>query len=263
MSLERVKYERRGAGAWIIYNDPDNMNAISLELIADIGEALTLAEDDPQVRAIVLTGSGKAFCAGANLRMANDLLAQSPEILARKFLMPLKQLLRRVRECPKPVIAAVNGVCMAGGMETILCCDMVVAVEGALMGDQHATFGLLPAVGGAQGLIRTVGMLRAKEMLFTGGRYSAEELHQWGLVNKVVPVAELDSTVSALVEHLAQRSPAGLARMKQMANDESDMSWDVATRYEQALVLGHLFGGDVAEGLNAFAEKRKPVFGAD
>ncbi len=261
MPFDLIKYERRGAGAWIIYNDPDNMNAISPAQIAQVGQALTLAERDAEVRVIVLTGSGRAFCAGANLKAMQGLLAEGPEQLANEFLQPLKLLLRRFRECRKPVVAAVNGVCMAGGMETLLCCDMVVAVEGALMGDQHATFGLLPAIGGAQGLIRTVGLLRAKEMLFTGGRYTAEQLHQWGLVNKVVAAAELESAVGELVEHLAQRSPAGLARMKQMANDESEMPWDVATRYEQALVLGHLHGNDAAEGMRAFAEKRAPAFG--
>jgi enoyl-CoA hydratase len=260
MTFTLITYERRGCAAWITYNDPENMNAISPTQIAEVGEALTLAERDAQVRVIVLTGTGRAFCAGANLKSNNDLLEQDAEMVVREFLHPLKLLLRRFRETPKPVIAAVNGFCMAGGMETLLCCDLVVAAEDAILGDQHATFGLLPAVGGAQGLVRNVGMMRAKEMMFTGGRYTARELHDWGLVNKVVAPSDLHAAAQKLAEHLGERSPAGLARMKQMANDEQEMPWDVATRYELALTFGHFFTGDVAEGMRAFAEKRRPKF---
>ena len=262
MEYTVIKYERRGCAAWITYNDPDNMNAITPTQIAEVHDALTRAEGDPGARVIVLTGSGRAFCAGANLKKNNQMLAQDAEMVVHEFLHPLKLLLRRLRESSRPVIAAVNGYCMAGGMETLLCCDLVVAVEGAVMGDQHATFGLLPAVGGAQGLVRTLGMMRAKEMLLTGGRYTASELHAWGLVNKVVPAADLVSTTQALAEHLGERSPAGLARMKQLANDEAEMPWDVATRYELAVTFGHLFSGDVQEGMQAFADKRKPKFRA-
>ncbi len=260
MNDSLVLYERRGSAGWITYNDPDNLNALTPDLIAQAGQALTQAEADPQVRAIVLTGAGRAFCAGANLKRTRALLENHVDAVVNEFLKPLKFLLRRLRESPKPVIAAVNGFCMAGGMETLLCCDLVIAAEDAVLGDQHATFGLLPAVAGAQALVRTLGMMRAKEMLFTGGRYSAQQLHDWGLVNQVVAPGELHAAAQALAERLAQRSPAGLERMKQMANDEADMSWDHAARYELALTLGHLFGGDVTEGLQAFTEKRKPDF---
>lgn len=260
MNYTLIKYERRGCAGWITYNDPENMNAISPTQISEVGDALTQAERDGNVRVIVLTGSGRAFCAGANLKRNSDMLSVDTEMVVREFLQPLKLLLRRLREAPKPVIAAVNGFCMAGGMETLLCCDLVVAAEEAIMGDQHATFGLLPAVGGAQGLVRTLGMMRAKEMMFTGGRYTARQLYDWGLVNKVVPLSELHAATQALAEHLAERSPSGLARMKQMANDEAEMPWDAATRYELALTIGHFSSGDVQEGMQAFIEKRKPKF---
>lgn len=258
-----VTFERKGPAAWIAFNDPDNLNALSPALIAASVAALAEAERDPDVRAIVLTGTGRAFSAGANLREISGLFADGPEAVSREFLEPLKQFLRAVRESRKPVIAAVNGICMAGGMETILCCDMVVAAESAVIGDQHAVFGLLPAIGGAQGLIRTVGLMRAKEMLMTGGRYSAAQLQEWGLVNRVVPDGQLAGEVQKLAETLAQRSPGGLARMKQMANEEADMTWEQATRFELALIVGHLHGRDVGEGLAAFTEKRAPQFGRD
>jgi len=260
MTYSAIKYERRGCAGWIIYNDPDNMNAITPTQIAEVGQALTEAERDAQVRAVVLTGTGRAFCAGANLKRNNQMLSEDADMVVREFLQPLKLLLRRLRESPKPIIAAINGYCMAGGMETLLCCDLVVAAEEAVLGDQHATFGLLPAVGGAQGLVRSLGMGRAKEMMFMGGRYTAQQLCDWGLVNKVVPLAELHSAAQAYAEHLGERSPAGLSRMKQMANDEVEMPWDAATRYELAITFGHFFTGDVQEGMQAFIEKRKPKF---
>lgn len=260
MTSSLIRYERHGCGAWIIFDDPENLNAISPALIAQVGDALAHADADAEVRAIVLSGSGRAFCGGANLKVIKELLSDDVERVVEEFLMPLKTLLRRLRESPKPVVAAVNGICMAGGMETILCCDFIIAAEGAVMGDQHATYGLLPAVGGAQGLIRSVGMMRAKEMLLTGGRYTAEQLHAWGLINKVVPHAELRQATQEAVEHLGQRSRRGLARMKQMVNDEAEMPWEAATRYELSLVFSHLFLGDPQEGLAAFSEKRKPSF---
>ncbi|RYE42708.1 MAG: enoyl-CoA hydratase/isomerase family protein [Hyphomicrobiales bacterium] len=260
MNFTVIRYERRAAGGWIILNDPDNMNAISPTQIAEVGQALTLAENDPEVRAIVLTGTGRSFCAGANLKVNSGLLADDAERVVADFLLPLKQLLRRYRESRKPVIAAVNGFCLAGGMETLLCCDLVVAAEGAQMGDQHATFGLLPAVGGAQGLVRNLGLMRAKEMMFTGGRFTARQLYDWGLVNQVVAPEKLHEATEELVQHLSERSPAGLARMKQMANDEAEMPWEASTRYELALTYGHFFTGDVQEGMQAFIEKRKPAF---
>jgi len=262
MTVELVTVETRGHTTWITLNDPDNLNALTPELIGEVAAAIVQGETDPDIRVLVLTGSGRAFCAGANLKRVTALLEQGIDAVVGEFLHPLKLLARQLRECPKPVIAAVNGICMAGGLETILCCDLVVAADDAIMGDQHSVYGLLPAIGGAQGLNRNVGAMRAKEMLFTGARFTPHELLAWGLVNKVVPKAELNCAVQALADMLSERSPAGLARMKQMVNDQGEMSWDAATRYDLSLVVGHLFGGDADRGLNAFVEKRAPVFQA-
>lgn len=255
-----ITYERRGAGGWIILDNPDEMNAISPAWIAGIHEGLDRAEADGEVRAIVLTGKGKAFCAGADLKLNLAYLQEGPPTVVRRFLKPLTRLLGRIRSYPKPVIAAVNGYCLAGGLETVLCCDLVIASENAVLGDQHAIYGLLPAVAGAQSLGRIVGPMRAKEIMFSGDRYSARQMLDWGLVNKVVPHAELETEVQALVNRLAERSPEGLRRMKQMVNDEFEMPWEAATRYELSLAEAHLGGPDVQEGLQAFSQKRKPRF---
>lgn len=252
--------EARGHSSWITLNDPDNLNTLTPELIAAVSAAVQQAEDDPNVRVLVLTGAGRAFCAGANLKRITGLIELGVDAVVGEFLQPLKLLARQLRDCPKPIIAAVNGICMAGGLETILCCDLVVAADDAVIGDQHSIFGLLPAIGGAQGLLRNVGAMRAKEMLFTGGRFTPHQLLDWGLVNKVVPRADLDDTVQALADTLGERSPAGLARMKQMVNEQGDMSWDAAARYDLSLVTSHLFGGDLNRGLQAFVQKQKPEF---
>lgn len=255
-----VLYERRGAGGWIILNRPQEMNAISPSWIAEVGRVLTLAEEDHDVRAIVITGRGKAFCAGADLKANLAFLEKGSATIVQRFLQPLSDLLRRMRNCPKPVIAAVNGYCMAGGLETALCCDLIIAAESAFFGDQHSIYGLLPAIGGAQGLGRNLGPMRAKEIMFMGDRYSAQQFYDWGLVNKVVATANLEKETEAMVERLAERSPAGLRRMKQMVNDEFEMHWESAARYELSLTEAHLGGRDVREGLEAFVQKRKPRF---
>ncbi len=260
MDYRDIVFERRGAGAWIVFNRPERMNPITPELIREMDSALSEAEADPDVRAVVVTGTGNAFCAGAELKNAKSLVEGGSSGIVDDFLVPVSLLLRRLRAFPKPVIAAVNGYCMAGGLETVLCCDLVVAAESAVFSDAHARYGLLPAVGGAQGLARTVGPFKAKEMLFTADRFTARDMLAAGLVNRVVPDAELQRATQALVDTLAARSPAGLRRMKQMVNDGIEVPWDVAARLELLMAEVHTRSDDVREGLAAFAEKRQPKF---
>jgi enoyl-CoA hydratase/carnithine racemase len=242
---------------------PEEMNAISPALIGDISAALSEAETDERVRVVVLTGTGNAFCAGADLKFVRSLNGDATAIV-NQFLQPLSDLLRRLRQFRKPVIAAVNGHCVAGGLETVLCCDLVVAAQdGAVFCDGHSRYGLLPAVGGALGLARAVGPFKAKEMLFTGGRYTAGQMEAAGLVNRVVPDAELQAATDELVSELAQRSPLGLRRMKEMVNDGLELPWDVAARYELTVAERHLHSDVPNEGLLAFAERRAPRFGPE
>jgi enoyl-CoA hydratase/carnithine racemase len=209
---------------------------------------------------VVLTGTGNAFCAGADLKFVRSLEGDATATVER-FLQPLSNLLRRLRQFRRPVIAAVNGHCVAGGLETVLCCDLVVAAEdGAVFSDGHSRFGLLPAVGGALGLARAVGPFKAKEMLFTAGRYSAQEMAAAGLVNRVVPDSDLHKATEDLVAELAERSPLGLRRMKEMVNDGLDMTWELAARYELTVSGRHLTSGVPDEGMRAFIERRPPRF---
>lgn len=257
-----IQFEKRGSGAWIIFNQPEVMNSISIPVIEDLSRALDLAENDGSIRAVVLTGNGHAFCTGSNLKASLKLKEEKGQFATLPyFLLPLMKVLHRLRKLPKPVIAAVNGYCMAGGLETVLCCDLVIAAESAKFSDAHAKYGLLPGMGSAVTLARTIGPYRAKELMFTADHYSAADMRDAGLVSQVVADDKLHEAAEALVAKLSDRSPEGLARMKQMVNDEMDMPWEVATRYELAIHTNHLLSSpDLMEGLRAFRDKRSTAF---
>lgn len=258
---ETLKCERRGAGMWATFTRPDEMNALNPTLIRELDAVLIEAGQADDVAALVITGTGKAFCAGADLKFLQTLNGDATAI-SEQFLHPLTNFLRRLRALPKPVIAVVNGYCVAGGLELILCCDLIVGAErGAVFSDAHARYGLMPAIGGPHGLVHSVGRFKAKEMLFTADRYSAEQMERAGLVNWVVPDDKLLTATDEIVAKLAERSQAGLAAMKQMVNDGADMPWDQAARYDLLINERHNTSSIPKEGFNAFVERRRPTFG--
>ncbi|WP_026911084.1 enoyl-CoA hydratase/isomerase family protein [Patulibacter minatonensis] len=260
--MSTLDYELRGSVGWITMTRPDRMNALHPDLVADLGARIAQVAADPEVRCLVITGTGPVFCAGADLAFVRG-LGHDAEAIVTQFLEPLSQVLRDLRALRKPVIAAINGHCVAGGLELALACDLVVAAESARISDGHAKYGLLPAVGGAHHLVRAVGTMKAKEMLFTGERYTASEMQAAGLVNRTVLDEELETATTELADGLAAGSPGGLRRMKQMVHDEADMTWDMAARYELALTEMHLTTPDPHEGVAAFVERRTPQFQAD
>jgi enoyl-CoA hydratase len=261
-SLDTLNYEVRGAGFWIVMTRPREMNSISPGLIADLNEVLSQAEADDQVRAIVLTGTDNAFCAGADLKFVHS-LGGDAEKTVRLLHEPLAELLTRFKVSPKPIVAAVNGYCIAGGMETVLCCDLIIAgEEKAIFSDGHSKYGLLPAIGGAQGLTRALGPFKAKEMLFTADRYTARQMEAAGLVNWVVDDSELVRATQSIVDLLASRDPVGLHLMKKMVNDEWEMSWEAASCNELMITARYLKTSAPHEGVRAFIERRDPQVGA-
>ena len=169
-------------------------------------------------------------------------------------------MLLRIEGFPTPVIAAVNGLALAGGLELLLACDLVVAAESAKLGDAHANYGLTPGGGSSVRQHRKIGQIRAKQLIFTGDFLPARQLMEWGLINHVVPDDALGTAVDELVGTLAQRSPIGLRRMKRMIDDGLEQSLPAALRYELSLNAQHAASHDRMEGLAAFAEKRKPAF---
>ena len=259
MAEQDLLYEKRGNVAWLTLNRPQAMNSLNLGIVARMEEVLPEIAADDGVRVVVLTGAGAAFCAGADLKevlAGQDLPPGEPDMLDRVS----DRVMTPLRNFPKPVIAALNGITMAGGLELAMCCDIVVAAETAQIGDAHANFGVYPGAGGAAVLPRLVPHNVAKYLLFTGKTLSAAEMQTYGLVNEVVPEEQLVEAVTGLAELIAGKSPIALQRMKEVANATLDKSRDAALEHEQVQFRKHMRSYDMAEGLRAFSEKRRPEF---
>ena len=259
MAYHHITYERRNQTAWIHLNRPAEMNAISTQLLKDLGDALRKVEADDEVKVLVLSAKGKAFCAGADLKEILEDVADT-ERRGPDFLKYCEMVFGQLRRLPKPVIAAVNGIALAGGLEMILCCDLVVAAKSARLGDAHSNFGVFPGAGGAAVLPKKIGITRAKYLLFTGEAISADEMMAYGLVNRVVADDALEESVQTLADKLSQKSSLVLSRMKRVANESMDLPQPAALRNELLTLRDHLRSYDMQEGIAAFREKRTPEF---
>jgi enoyl-CoA hydratase/carnithine racemase len=251
-------YERRGAAAWIRLTRPDKRNAIDADMLAGINVGLDRAAGDG-ARAVVLAGSGSAFCAGADLTAVDHELGGDPVGIAR-LIEEAGKLTLRIEAHPTPVIAAVNGAAVAGGLELVLACDLVVAAESATLADGHAKWGLFPGAGSSVRLPRLIGANRARYLLYTGDSLTAQQMYEIGVVNKVVPDDQLEAAVDTMCERLAARSASGLARMKRVITAAATLPMADGLALELAKAREHLRSPDVAEGLAAFADHRRPRF---
>jgi len=257
-----IRYEQRGATAWITLDRPDAMNALSGPMCTELLEAIGRIERDPGIRVIVLTGAGRAFCAGADLKGVFEDAGGSPGPIdpMTDFLDQVGTMMERLRVCPKPSIAALNGLTLAGGLELAMACDLIIAADSARIGDAHANFGVFPGAGGAAILPRRIGATAAKYLLFTGDTLPAKELVPLGLVNRVVPDAELGSEVEKLAARIASKSPLVIRRMKQTVADGLEQPQASALRLERVVLDAHRHSHDIREGLAAFVGKRTPDF---
>jgi enoyl-CoA hydratase/carnithine racemase len=247
-----------GPIAWLTLNRPRAMNALNLAVLGQLRQHLPELAGDESVRVLVLTGNGPAFCAGADLKevlAGAELPPGEPD-----FLDCASEVLDMLREFPKPVIAALNGVTMAGGLELAMCADIVLAAESAQIGDAHANYGVYPGAGGAAVLPRLVPLNVAMYLLFTGKTLSAAEMKQYGFVNEVHSDEELLGAAGELAQLLATKSPAALRRMKAVARLSADKSRADALLHEKVMMREHQRSWDMQEGLRAFAEKRAPEF---
>ena len=243
---------------WITLNRPDALNAITPAVVSGINAALDKAQLS-DVRAVVLTGTGRAFCAGADLKFVRGEAGNDETALSR-FLDTVLLVMNRLETFPMPVIASLNGLTLAGGLELTLCCDLVVAARSAKLGDAHANYGLLPGGGSSVRLPRKIGPTRAKYLLYTGEFVPAEQLVAAGLVNEVVDDDMLIPATEALVAKLVNKSPLVLRRMKVLVDDGLEQPCAIALRQELLASEVHAHSHDLKEGLAAFEEKRKPRF---
>jgi enoyl-CoA hydratase len=259
-----VDFRRRGAGGWLTLNRPHRRNALTPELLADLHRALDACDADPRVRAVVLTGAGAAFCAGADLDYFIGRLDEPDgcATFTAELLDPLWAVLRRLRASGRPVLAAVNGACFAGGVELLVTCDLVIAAETAVFCDAHALRGLAPALGGAAGLVAALGAPRARRMLMLSETFGARELAEGGLVSEVVPAARLTGRVEELVDLLASRSPASIAAAKRAVQRCEPRPWDEVVDEDLELFRRSWNEPDMREGIAAFTERRGTRYAA-
>jgi len=243
----------------ITLNRPKEMNPMDWGTVKELKTAVHELSADKSVRLIALTGSGKAFSAGGDLK--GYLTLQRDEPAFKRFLDDILEVCESMRLSSKPVLALVNGYCVAGGLELFLACDLAYAAESAKIGDGHVNFGQIGGGGSNVRLPRWIMPSLARELLFTGRLLSAQESLQWGLLNKVVPDDKLLEAGLELANTLALKSALGLSIIKDVCNRSLDMPIEEGLRYEIDKVFDYaLTSHDCREGLNAFSEKRKPKF---
>lgn len=253
-----VQAETRESLGIIALNRPDKFNCLSSAVLISLDSAITRFEEDRKIRAVLLLARGKHFCTGADLDEVLDARREQGRLDA--FITGGHRVLRRLEVSPLPIVAAVNGLCLAGGLELMLACDVVFAGKSAQMGCQHARYGLVPGWGGTQRLARIVGSRRALDLMFSGRWLKADEALAWGLVNNVVDDATLVAQAEAYCSDLARKNPDGLVAMKQLCRNGLDRSLQEGLDMERSAVVDELMSENVSEGLAAFQERREPLF---
>lgn len=253
MSETLVLTETRGRVALLTLNRPKALNALNDELMNQLGEALNRVEADDGIGAIVITGSEKAFAAGADITAMQTWSYM--DVYRGDFITRNWETLRRVR---KPVIAAVAGYALGGGCELAMMCDMIIAGDNAKFGQPEITLGVIPGMGGSQRLTRAVGKSKAMDLCLTGRQMDAEEAERSGLVARVVPAAELLDEARKVAEKIASMSKTTAIAAKQAVNRSFETTLEEGLLAEQNAFYALFATEDQTEGMTAFAEKRKP-----
>jgi len=258
VTYETIVVEREGPIAVLTLNRPKVLNALNASMIGELLEAFAAFENDDGLRAVVLTGAGeRAFAAGADI---NELNALPNAIAASRFARRGQALTLRIERLSKPVIAAVNGFALGGGCELAMACDIRIAGENAKFGQPEVNLGLLPGYGGTQRTTKLLGRGMAMYLCLTGEPIDAREAHRAGLVERVVPQAELLTEAKRIAQVIAAKAPLSIAAAKRAVDDGLSLPLDAGLEIE-ALHFGTLAGtSDFAEGTSAFLEKRKAVF---
>ncbi len=260
--IERLALARRSAVAGVVrLNRPDQLNPIDGRVLEELDAAVTDLVDDSKVRAILITGAGRAFSAGGDLK-AYVALQRDPVRFPR-FVSELHRVFGRLRALPVPVVALVNGVTAAGGLELLLNCDFAIAGAAARIGDGHLNFGQMGGGGVLTLLPRAIGRARAAELLLSGRFLGADEALAWGLVSRVVADEGLLDAGLDFARQVAEKSPLAVANAKQVMHDVWSDNGSVASGLEYELSRDAYYcltSFDAAEGLAAFAEKRRPRF---
>lgn len=260
-----ILFERKGNIAIITINRPDQMNAIDPETNEELSKAWMDFRDDPNLWVGILTGAGeKAFSAGADLKKLIPFMAKMSPIERREREEKFPGLggITRGLNIWKPIIAAINGFCLAGGLEMALACDIRVAAEHATFGLMEVSRGIIPGAGGTQRLPRMIPLSKAMEMILLAQRIDAQEALRLGIINKVMPAAEVMPAAMKYAEAILQNGPLAVRAAKEAIIRGMSMTLEEGLRYEQVLQSYLLKTEDATEGPKAFAEKRKPAWKA-
>jgi enoyl-CoA hydratase len=252
--LETIRVEQRGRVGLIVLNRPQALNALSSLLATELLVALDGLETDDGVGCIVITGSERAFAAGADIREMASLT--HTDVFQRDHLAQWD----RVARCRKPLIAAVAGYALGGGCELAMMCDFIIAADSAKFGLPEITIGTIPGMGGSQRLIRLVGKSKAMEMVLTGRLMDAEEAERAGLVSRIVPQAELVDEALKTAERIASLSRPAVMMAKEAVNRAYETTLGEGIRFERRLFHTTFATDDQKEGMAAFIEKRSPAF---
>jgi enoyl-CoA hydratase/carnithine racemase len=226
-----VLSSRAGAVTTLTLNRPKVLNAITPEMLELLGDNLTTAAEDPEVRVVVLTGEGRAFSAGVDLTAIAKRGTEEGAV-SRDLNTPARRVTGLLSTMPKVTIAKVNGPCFTGALELALACDLMVVVEDAKMGDTHAKWGLRPTWGMSQRLVKVVGPARARELSFTARTFSGAEAAAWGMALRAVPGSELDEAVDTLAATIADNSPGSIAAYKDLFNQSLERNLSDGLQYE-------------------------------
>lgn len=257
MASESVLVTRDGGVATVTLNRPEVLNALNRDLVDRLTAALKAAEADPAVRAVILTGSGKAFCAGGDLAFLGAL---ADKVAFRRFIKDVGQLAALIINLEKPVVAMVNGVAAGAGFNLALACDIVIASRAARFAQSFAKVGLVPDCGGMYLLPRLVGPHKAKELMFTADIIDADTALALGLVNRLADPEALAAVAGEFAARLAAAAPIALGCMKKIIGRSFDLDLDAVLEYEADLQTICAATEDYREGVAAFQQKRPPVF---
>lgn len=257
MNYQTILAERDGAASIITFNRADKRNAISMQMMDEITAALMAAEADSAARAVIITGGRSFFAAGADL---NEALQISSAAQGIDYFKRWHRLTAAIEELAKPVIAAIEGFCITGGLELALACDVRIAAEGSSFAITSSKIGTVAGAGGTQRLPRIVGIAHALEILFAADPIDAREAYRIGLVNRLTPQGGALEAAKALVNTYAQRAPLSLALAKRAVRRGIQMDLASALEFETFLVTTIYGTQDRQEGISAFLEKRMPRF---
>lgn len=260
INLETLLYEVRDNVAVVTLNRPDRMNTLGGSMKPDLARAFfDLARTDERVRAVLVTGAGdRAFCAGADIKERAD-----HEVIGTDYFVAQRathELFRNIEEFEKPVVVAINGVALGGGLELALCADIRIAAASARFGLPEIKLGVIPAAGGTQRLPRLIGEARAKELILTADLIDAETALRYGIVSRVLPQDELIPAAMILAQRIAEHPPLAVRFAKRAINRGMQTDLDSGLEYERYAAAMIIDSEDRKEGMRAFVEKRKPVF---